>query len=184
MKAFYEKEIELGSCRLYVVANDTTATLTLEQIPVKYKVDLKVNVVTCHFSDWDSERLEFLCNDTYEAMQNGFEYTVRILKELSKNLFKEDYTVVCKEIDCFCIKPMVGYGFGIQGQRFTGFCTMDGLRVEDSEKSYSCSCPEEIKPIFRSICTGEIPSNFQGDMLSFVSQCQSIGCNVREETET
>lgn len=183
MKAFFEKEVEINNCRLYIVANDTTATLTIEQIPVKYKVDSKVTVVTCHFFNWDSDRLESISNSIAKAMNDGPNSAFTSLKEEASKLFKDDYSVVSKDVDCFCVKPLAGYGFKIQGQGFAGFCTMDGLRVDDGNVSYSCSCPEEIKAVFRSICTGEIGSNFKGDIASFVDKCKTLGCNVLEEKE-
>jgi hypothetical protein len=183
MKTFFEKEVEINNCRLYIVANDSTATLTIEQVPTKYKVDSKVHIVNCHFFNWDADRLEAISNSIAEGMAKGVTSAFTALRDEARRMFKDEYSVVCKEVDCFMVKPLSGHGFKVQGQDFSSFCTMDGLRIDNGEASYSCACPEEIKAVFRSICTGEIKSHFEGDIHSFIEKCKTLGCNVLEEKE-
>ena len=52
MKTFFEKEVEIKNCRLFIVANSETATINIEQIPSQYVADKKANIVSCHLYKW------------------------------------------------------------------------------------------------------------------------------------
>jgi len=184
MRTFYERQIEGLDCRLFIVANSETATINIEQIPSQYMADKKANIVSCHLYKWDAERVKALSNAIYKGMvDKGFIEAITILKEKAKELFGDDYSITRKETDCFCIKPLAGKGIPFDGTDFHGFCTMDGLKVDDGNQTYCNTCPEEIKPIFRSLCTGEIKVKYPEDVKSFLATCKQIGCELKEDIE-
>ena len=181
MTPFFEKQVEVSGCRLYIKANDSSATLTIEQIPEKYKSGVKCSVVNCFIYDWDADRLEGLSNSLGLVFKEGVEKVATVLKEQSKVLFGEDYSITCKDVDCFCIKPLSGYGFRVSGDGFSGYCTYEGIRLDDGSDCFSCSAPEEVKPVFRSIATCELKFPFNGDIESFIGICKNVGCNIEKE---
>jgi hypothetical protein len=180
MESFYELEEEFNNIRLFGLVNNESMRLSIEEIPLRYNDNLKVKIINCFIYNVDVDSFKSLVNSIRKESGHGFKRACLVLKEQCKALFQDDYSITSKDIDCFCINPMKGYGFKVTGKDFEAMVTMDNIIANSDGKTLICQKPEQVKPIFRSIATGKMSQKYNGDVKQFIKECSNNSCTLQE----